>query len=56
MRILEWWRNGKTGFYKSLRGHTYLGDANFAEIAHAFGVKSECIRKPGEIMPALNVC
>ncbi len=41
-------------FYKSLRGHTYLGDANFAEIAHAFGVKSECIRKPGEIMPALK--
>ncbi len=41
-------------FYKSLRGHTYLGDANFAEIAHAFGVKSECIRKPEEILPALK--
>ena len=27
-------------FYKSLRGHTFLGDANFAEIAHAFGIKS----------------
>ena len=28
-------------FYKSLRGHTFIGDANFAEIAHAFGIKSE---------------
>ena len=36
-------------FYKSLRGHTFLGDANFAEIAHAFGVKSECISKPEEV-------
>jgi len=41
-------------FYKSLRGHTYLGDANFAEIAHAFGVKSESISKPSEVLPALK--
>jgi len=41
-------------FYKSIRGHTYLGDANFAEIAHAFGVKSESISKPEEVIPALK--
>jgi acetolactate synthase-1/2/3 large subunit len=41
-------------FYKSLRGHTYLGDANFAEIAHAFGVKAESISKPEEVLPALK--
>ena len=41
-------------FYKSLRGHTYIGNANFAEIAHAFGVKSESISKPGEVLPALK--
>jgi len=41
-------------FYKSLRGHTYLGDANFAEIAHAFGVKAESISKPEEVKPALK--
>lgn len=41
-------------FYKSLRGHTYIGDANFAEIAHAFGVKSECIREPKDVVPALK--
>jgi acetolactate synthase-1/2/3 large subunit len=41
-------------FYKSLRGHTFLGDANFAEIAHAFGIKSECISKPEEVLPALK--
>ncbi len=41
-------------FYKSIRGHTYLGDANFAEIAHAFGVKSATISKPEEVVPALK--
>ena len=41
-------------FYKSLRGHTFLGDANFAEIAHAFGVKAESISKPEEVVPALK--
>ena len=41
-------------FYKSIRGHTFLGDANFAEIAHAFGIKSETIRLPEEIIPALK--
>jgi len=41
-------------FYKSLRGHTYIGDANFAEIAHAFGIKSESIREPREVIPALK--
>ena len=41
-------------FYKTLRGHTYIGDANFAEIADAFGIKSESIKKPEEVGPALN--
>ncbi len=41
-------------FYKSLRGHTFLGDAHFAEIAHAFGIKSESISKPEEVVPALK--
>ena len=41
-------------FYKSLRGHTFIGDANFAEIAQAFGIKSESIRKPEEVTPALK--
>ena len=41
-------------FYKSMRGHTYFGDANFAEIAHAFGVKSESIIKPEDVVPALK--
>ena len=41
-------------FYKSLRGHTYLGDANFAELAHAFGIQSDCITKPSEVVPALK--
>ena len=41
-------------FYKSLRGHTYIGDANFAEIAHAFGVKSDVINSPDQVVPALK--
>jgi acetolactate synthase-1/2/3 large subunit len=41
-------------FYKSLRGHTFIGDANFAEIAHAFGIASACITKPEELEPALK--
>ncbi|MCH7651405.1 MAG: biosynthetic-type acetolactate synthase large subunit, partial [Nitrospinae bacterium] len=41
-------------FYKSLRGHTYIGDADFAEIADAFGIKGETIRKPEEVKPALK--
>ncbi len=41
-------------FYKSLRGHTFIGDADFAEIAHAFGIKGETIRKPEEVKPALK--
>lgn len=41
-------------FYKSLRGHTFIGDANFAEIAHAFGIESDCITKPEELIPALK--
>jgi len=41
-------------FYKSLRGHTFLGDANFAEIAHAFGIKSASISRPEEVVPALQ--
>ncbi|MBL4665380.1 MAG: acetolactate synthase large subunit, partial [Nitrospinaceae bacterium] len=41
-------------FYKSLRGHTFIGDANFAEVAHAFGIKSESITTPEEVVPALK--
>jgi acetolactate synthase-1/2/3 large subunit len=41
-------------FYKSIRAHTFLGIANFAEIAHAFGIKSDCISKPEEVGPALK--
>ncbi|MAX16547.1 MAG: acetolactate synthase, large subunit, biosynthetic type [Nitrospina sp.] len=41
-------------FYKSMRGHTFIGDANFAEIAHAFGVKSESIADPKDVIPALK--
>ncbi|MEE9258771.1 MAG: biosynthetic-type acetolactate synthase large subunit [Nitrospinaceae bacterium] len=41
-------------FYKSLRGHTFIGDANFAEIAHGFGIKSESISHPKDIGPALK--
>lgn len=41
-------------FYKSLRGHTFIGDANFAEIADAFGIKGETITQPKEVVPALK--
>jgi len=41
-------------FYKSLRGHTFIGDANFAEVAHAFGIKSESISDPKNVIPALK--
>jgi acetolactate synthase-1/2/3 large subunit len=41
-------------FYKSLRGHTFIGDADFAEIADAFGIAGETIRKPEEVVPALK--
>ena len=41
-------------FYESVRGHTFLGDADFAEIADAFGVKGATISKPEEVAPALK--
>ena len=41
-------------FYKSLRGHTFIGDADFAEIADAFGIAGETISKPEEVKPALK--
>lgn len=41
-------------FYESVRGHTYLGDANFSEIADAFGIAGSTIRKPEEVKPALK--
>ena len=41
-------------FYKSLRGHTFIGDANFAEIAHAFGIKSDSVNRPDQVIPALK--
>lgn len=41
-------------FYESVRGHTYIGVANFAEIAKAFGIAGETITKPKEVIPALK--
>lgn len=41
-------------FYESVRGHTYLGEADFAEIAKAFGIKGATITKPEEVEPALK--
>lgn len=41
-------------FYESVRGHTYLGEANFAEIAKAFGIRGETITKPSEIASAVR--
>lgn len=41
-------------FYESVRGHTFLGEANFAEIAKAFGLAGDTIRKPSEVEPALK--
>ena len=41
-------------FYKSLRGHTHIGDASFSQIAHAFGIEAEEIRTPEEVIPALK--
>ncbi|HBF12762.1 MAG TPA: biosynthetic-type acetolactate synthase large subunit [Deltaproteobacteria bacterium] len=41
-------------FYESVRGHTYLGRADFAEIADAFGIASDTITKPDEVVPALK--
>jgi acetolactate synthase I/II/III large subunit len=36
------------------REHTYLGEANFAEIADAFGLKGEKISRSEEVEPALK--
>lgn len=41
-------------FYESVRGHTRLGEANFAEIADAFGIEGATITKPSEVEPALK--
>jgi len=41
-------------FYESVRGHTYLGDTNFAEIADAFGIAGATITKTEEVEPALK--
>lgn len=41
-------------FYESVRGHTYLGDADFAEIARAFGIEGATIDKPEQVGPALK--
>ncbi|MBI4410865.1 MAG: biosynthetic-type acetolactate synthase large subunit [Deltaproteobacteria bacterium] len=41
-------------FYKSVRGHTYIGDADFAEIADAFGIKSATVTKPSQVVPAIK--
>ncbi len=41
-------------FYESVRGHTYLGEADFASIAKAFGIEGATINKPAEVAPALK--
>ena len=41
-------------FYESVRGHTYIGNADFAEIAKAFGIAGATITKPSEVKPALK--
>lgn len=41
-------------FYESVRGHTYLGEADFAAIAKAFGVAGATISKPDEVVPAIK--
>lgn len=41
-------------FYESVRGHTYLGVSNPAEIAKAFGVGGLTITKKEEVPPALK--
>ncbi len=41
-------------FYESVRGHTFLGESNFADIAKAFGLPGATIRKPSEVEPALK--
>jgi len=48
--VAQW----EDSFYESVRGHTYLGEANFAEIADAFGIEGETISKPEEVVPALK--
>jgi acetolactate synthase-1/2/3 large subunit len=41
-------------FYESVRGHTYLGEANFAEIANAFGINGATISKPDQVKTAIK--
>ncbi len=41
-------------FYESVRGHTFIGEANFAEIAKAFGLAGATITKPSEVELALK--
>lgn len=41
-------------FYESVRGHTYIGEAHFADIAKGFGIEGETITKPEEVIPALK--
>ncbi len=41
-------------FYESVRGHTFLGVTNFADIAKAFGLDGATISKPSEVEPALK--
>lgn len=41
-------------FYESVRGHTYIGEANFADIAKGFGIAGETISHPDDVLPALK--
>lgn len=41
-------------FYESVRGHTYLGRADFEHIAKSFGIEGATITKPEEVIPALK--
>lgn len=36
-------------FYESVRGHTFIGKTNFADIAKAFGLAGATITKPSEV-------
>ncbi|MBF0103755.1 MAG: biosynthetic-type acetolactate synthase large subunit [Deltaproteobacteria bacterium] len=41
-------------YYKSVRGHTCLGEANFAEIAKAFGIAGATVSRSEDVAPALK--
>jgi acetolactate synthase I/II/III large subunit len=48
--VAQW----EDSFYESVRGHTYIGKANFADIAKSFGIAGATISKPEEVEPAIK--